>query len=114
MEVGLKSKRMMVEDAGALDGADWDGADDDAEEDEDGGAKRHSRAAFRAAAAKNWLGAGLASSAVETEPSGLICTRTLTRTVPRMLERAREEISGTALCTMTGAEGFAVAVFGTG
>ena len=71
MEVGLKSKRMMVE-RGAPEGADWDGADDDAEEDEDGGAKRHSRAAFRAAAAKNWLGAGLASSAVETEPSGLI------------------------------------------
>ena len=70
MELAVKSKRMMVE-RGAPEGADWDGADDE-EEAADGGAKRHSRAAFRAAAAKNWLGAGLASSAVETEPSGLI------------------------------------------
>jgi len=49
----------------------------------------------------------LASSAEETEPSGLICTRTLTRTVPRMLERAFEEMSGTTLWTIVGAAEFA-------
>jgi len=76
-------------------------------EAEEEGAKRHSLAAFRAAAAKNWLGAGLTSAAEETEPSGLICTRTLTRTVPRMLERALEEISGTTLWTIVGVAGFA-------
>jgi hypothetical protein len=88
----VKSKRMMAE-AGEL-------ADEV-------GAKRQSFAAFRAAAAKNWLGAGLPSSAEETEPSGLMCTRTLTRTVPRMLERALEEMSGTTLWTMAGAAEFA-------
>ena len=62
MAVGVKSKRTTVE-----------GED---------GANCHWRAAFRARSAKNWLGAGLASSAEETEPSGLRCTRTLMRTVP--------------------------------
>ena len=95
MEDGVKSKRIMAEEGAAPRAVEEDGAAED--EAEDGGAKCQSLAAFRAAAAKNWLGAGLASSAVETEPSGLICTRTLTRTVPRMLERALEEISGTTL-----------------
>jgi hypothetical protein len=88
----VKSKRIRVEEG-------------DAPEEE--GAKRHSRADFRAAAPKNWLGAGLPSSAEETEPSGLICTRTFTRTVPRMLERAFEEMSGTTLWTIVGADEFA-------
>jgi hypothetical protein len=92
VEDGVKSKRIMAAE------------EDEAEEK---GAKRHSLAAFRAAAAKNWLGAGLAISAEETEPSGLICTRTVTRTVPRMLERALEEISGTTLWMIVGVAGFA-------
>src|SRR5882724_7928937 len=65
--------------------------------EEDGVANCHWRAAFKAAAAKNWLGAGFASSAVETVPSGLICTRTLMRTVPRMVERDFSETSGRTL-----------------
>lgn len=65
--------------------------------EEDGAANCHWRAAFRAAAAKNWLGAGFASSAVETVPSGLICTRTLMRTVPRMVERDFSEAAGRTL-----------------
>jgi hypothetical protein len=109
VEDGVKSKRIMAEEEDAPRPAEEDeAAEDDAVDD--GGAKRQSRAAFRAAAAKNWLGAGLASSAEETEPSGLICTRTLTRTVPRMLERALEEMSGTTLWTMVGVAGFAFAV----
>ena len=44
------------------------GGADDAEED---GANRHWRAALRAKSAKNWLEAGFASPAEETEPSGL-------------------------------------------
>jgi len=108
VEDWLKSKRIMAEEEDVPRAADEDGAAEDDAVD-DGGAKRHSRAAFKAAAAKNWLGAGLASSAEETEPSGFICTRTLTRTVPRMLERALEEVSGTTLWTMVGVDGFAFA-----
>ena len=81
----MKSKRIMAEGL----------APEVAEED--GVANCHWRAAFRAATAKNWLGAGFASSAVETVPSGLICTRTLMRTVPRMVERDFSETSGRAL-----------------
>jgi hypothetical protein len=73
--------------------------------EEDGEANRHWRAAFRAATAKNWLGAGFASSAVETVPSGLICTRTLMRTVPRMVERDLSETSGRALRRTAGESG---------
>ena len=81
----MKSKRIMAE--------------------EDGVANCHWRAAFRAAAAKNWLGAGFASSAVETVPSGLICTRTLMRTVPRMVERDLSETSGRTLRSTAGESG---------
>jgi len=73
--------------------------------EEDGVANCHCRAAFRAAAAKNWLGAGLASWAVETVPSGLICTRTLMRTVPRMVERDFSETSGRTLRRTAGESG---------
>ena len=73
--------------------------------EEDGVANCHWRAAFRAAAAKNWLGAGFASSAVETVPSGLICTRTLMRTVPRMVERDFSETSGRTLRRTAGESG---------
>jgi len=85
VEVGVKSNRIMAE--------------------EDGVANCHWRAAFRAAAAKNWLGAGFASSAVETVPSGLICTRTLMRTVPRMVERGFSETSGRTLRRTAGESG---------
>src|SRR5439155_23204749 len=77
----------------------------DAAAEEDGWANCHWRAAFRAAAAKNWLGAGFASWAVETVPSGLICTRTLMRTVPRMVERDFSETSGRTLRTTAGESG---------
>jgi hypothetical protein len=73
--------------------------------EEDGVANCHWRAAFRAAAAKNWLGAGFASSTVETVPSGLICTRTLMRTVPRMVERDFSETSGRTLRRTAGESG---------
>jgi len=62
------------------------------------GANRQSRAAFKAMFAKNWLLAGESSSADETEPSGLSFTRTLIRTVPRIVLRAFDETSGTAWC----------------
>src|SRR5260370_8947681 len=70
--------------------------------DDDGAANCHCRAAFRARSAKNWLGAGLASSAEETVPSGLSCTRTLMRTLPRMVERAFSETTGRSLRWMEG------------
>jgi len=73
--------------------------------EEDGVANCHWRAAFSAAAAKNWLGAVFASSAVETVPSGLICTRTLMRTVPRIVERDFAETSGRTLRRTAGESG---------
>jgi hypothetical protein len=94
VEVGLKSKRIMVEEGNGSDGED------------DGTANCHWRAAFMAMSAKNWLGAGLASSAVETVPSGLSCTRTLMRTLPRIVERAFSETTGRTLRWITGAAGF--------
>ena len=97
VEVGVKSKRIMAE-----------GLPPEVAE-EDGVANCHWRAAFRAAAAKNWLGAGFASSAAETVPSGVICTRTLMRTVPRMVERAFSETTGRTLRWMEGAAGFTFA-----
>ena len=89
MEVWVKSKRTTVEDGKASE--------------EDGGANCHWRAAFRERSAKNWLGAGLANSAEETVPSGLSCTRTLMRTLPRMVERAFSETTGRSLRCMVGA-----------
>lgn len=100
MEVGVKSKRI-VTDAAVPVGSD-----------EAGGVNCHWRAAFSAAVAKNWLGAGAASSAVETVPSGLICTRTLMRTVPRMVERDFSETSGRTLRTTVGDMEFALEVAG--
>jgi len=90
----VKSKRIMA-----------DGLAPEAAE-EDGVANCHWRAAFKAAAAKNWLGAGFASAAVETVPSGLICTRTLMRTVPRMVERDFSETSGRTLRRTAGESGW--------
>jgi hypothetical protein len=90
----VKSKRMMAE-----------GLAPEVRE-EDGVANCHWRADFRAAAAKNWLGARFASSAVETVPSGLICTRTLMRTVPRMVERDFSETSGRTLRRTAGEAGW--------
>ena len=89
MEVWVKSKRIMVEGGNGSDGANC-----------------HCRAAFRARSAKNWLGAGLANSAKETVPSGLSCTRTLIRTLPRMVVRAFSETTGRTLRWMVGAAGF--------
>jgi hypothetical protein len=66
------------------------------------GAKRQSRAAFRARFAKNWLLAGEFRSADLTVPSGFTCTRTLMRTVPRMVLRAFSETSGITWCTASG------------
>ncbi len=97
MEVRVKSKRITVEEGKGSDG------------DEEGGANCHWRAAFRERPAKNWLGAGLASSAEETVPSGLSCTRTLMRTLPRMVERAFSETTGRTLRWMEGAAGFTFA-----
>jgi hypothetical protein len=94
VEVCVKSKRIMVE------------GDNDSDGDVDGGANCHCRAAFRAKPAKNWLGAGLANSTEETVPSGLSCTRTLIRTLPRMVERAFSETTGRTLRWMAGAAGF--------
>jgi len=90
----VKSKRIMA-----------DGLAPEAAE-EDGVANCHWRAAFKAAAAKNWLAAGFASAAVETVPSGLICTRTLMRTVPRMVERDFSETSGRTLRRTAGESGW--------
>jgi hypothetical protein len=59
------------------------------------GANRQSRAAFNARFAKNWLLAPESSAAADTEPSGFNCTRTLMRTVPRIVLRAFCETSGT-------------------
>ena len=58
------------------------------------GANRQSRAAFNARFAKNWLLAAESSAVDETEPFGFNCTRTLIRTVPRMVLRAFCETSG--------------------
>ena len=88
MEVCVKSKRITVDGGKASE--------------EDGGANCHWRAALRARSAKNWLDAGAASSAEETVPSGLSCTRTLTRTLPRMVERAFSETTGRTLRWMVG------------
>jgi hypothetical protein len=68
-------------------------------EERDEGAKRHSRTAFNAMFAKNGLLAGESSAAEETEPSGLTSTRTLMRTVPRIVLRAFEETSGITWCS---------------
>ena len=68
------------------------------------GANCHCRAALSARFAKNWLGAGESRSADETEPSEFSCTRTLIRTVPRMVSRAFCETSGTTLCVTSGVE----------
>jgi hypothetical protein len=86
----VKSKRTTVEEGNDSDG------------DDDGGANCHWRAAFRERSAKNWLGAGAASLAEETVPSGLSCTRTLMRTLPRMVERAFSETTGRTLRWMDG------------
>jgi hypothetical protein len=88
VEVWVKSKRITV-DGGKVS-------------EEDGGANCHWRAALRARSAKNWLDAGASSSAEETLPSGLSCTRTLTRTLPRMVERAFSETTGRTLRWMDG------------
>jgi hypothetical protein len=90
----VKSKRITVDGGKGSPGAD------------DGAANCHWRAAFRARSAKNWLDAGAASSAEETVPSGLSCTRTLTRTLPRMVERAFSDTTGRTLRWMAGAAGF--------
>jgi len=90
VEVWVKSKRITVDGGSGSEGED------------DGAANRHCRAAFRASSAKNWLGAGAASSAEETVPSGLSCTRTLIRTLPRMVERAFSETTGRTLRWMEG------------
>ena len=90
MEVWVKSKRITVDGGSG------------SEEDDGGAANCHCRAAFRARSAKNWLGAGAASSAEETVPSGLSCTRTLMRTLPRMVERAFSETTGRTLRWMDG------------
>jgi hypothetical protein len=74
VEDWVKSKRSTAE-AGGPD-------EDEPEGEEEGGANCHWRAAFRARLAKKGLAAGELSSAEETEPSGLSCTRTLMRTVP--------------------------------
>lgn len=97
MEVWVKSKRITVE------GGRVDEADPSEEEEDDGAANCHWRAAFRARSAKNWLGAGADSSAEETVPSGLSCTRTLMRTLPRIVERAFSETTGRTLRWMEGA-----------
>ena len=107
MEVGVKSKRMMAE-VGAL--PDNEEAAEEAGFDESAGwANCHWRAAWSARSAKNWLEAGLASSAVETVPSGLSCTRTLMRTVPRMVARDFSETTGMTLRRTVGASGLAFA-----
>lgn len=92
MEVWVKSKRITVDE----------GKTAEEEDDDDGAANCHWWAAFRARSAKNWLGAGAASSAEETVPSGLSCTRTLMRTLPRMVERAFSETTGRTLRWMEG------------
>ena len=94
MEVWVKSKRIIVEEGSGSD------------EDDDGATNCHWRAAFRARSAKNRLGTGLANSAEETLPSGSSCTRTLIRTLPRMVERALSETTGRTLRWMVGAAGF--------
>jgi len=98
VEVWVKSKRITVDGGKAAEEADGP----EEEDDDDGALNCHWRAAFRARSAKNWLGAGLASSAEETVPSGLSCTRTLMRTLPRMVERAFSETTGRTLRWMEG------------
>src|SRR5947207_566773 len=100
VDVLVKSKRTTT---GAPDGVPVT----DAPDEDDGCANCHWRAAFNAAAAKNSLEAGLASSAEETVPSGFNFTRTLIRTVPRMVERDLSETSGNTLRMIEGGAGFA-------
>lgn len=100
--VWVKSKRITAEP----------GMDEPAAEEEAGCANCHWRAAFSARSAKNWLEAGLASSAVETVPSGLSCTRTLMRTVPRMVARDFSETSGRTLRSTARAGGSAADEWG--
>ena len=104
MEIWVKSKRMR-----AVVGAEAEG-EESGEDALAGAANCHWRAAFRARSAKNWLAAGLASSAEETVPSGLSCTRTLMRTLPRMVLRAFSETSGRILRMTVGASGLAFVV----
>lgn len=63
------------------------------------GANFHCRAASSASLAKNWLGAAESSSAEATEPSEFKATRTLMRTVPRIVERAFSETFGKTWCS---------------
>ena len=74
-----------------------------------GAANCHCRAAFRARFAKKSLDAGVFSSAEDTVPSGLSRTRTLTRTVPDIVERALSETSGSTLRTIAGADALSFA-----
>lgn len=76
----VKSKRINAD--GTLDGENF-----------------HWRAASSASLAKNWLGAAESRSAEATEPSGFTLTRTLMRTVPRIVERALSETLGITWCT---------------
>ena len=106
----MKSKRIRAVDGRA---ASEDEASAEEEADTDaGGANCHWRAAFSARSAKNWLAAGLASSAEETVPSGLSCTRTFMRTLPRMVLRAFSDTSGRILRITVGATGLALTVAG--
>jgi len=102
--VGVKSNRITVED-GRVE-AD---APEVAEEEDEAAANCHWRAACKARSAKNWLGAGVANSEEETVPSGLSCTRTLMRTVPRIVERDFSETCGRTLRMMDGDAGFTFA-----
>src|SRR5882762_1211 len=83
-----------------------------AEDDEAGGPNCHCWAALRARAEKNWLAAGLASSAEATVPSGLSCTRTEMRTVPLMVARAFSETSGRILRTTVSGAGLVLEAAG--
>src|SRR6267142_568502 len=84
----------------------------EAEDEEAGGPNCHCWAALRASAEKNWLAAGLASSAEATVPSGLSCTRTEMRTVPLMVARAFSETSGRILRTTVSGAGLVFAATG--
>src|SRR6266481_7330234 len=69
------------------------------------------RADWRARSAKYLLGPGESSSAWETFPPGSTWTRTVTRTLPRMVLRAFSETSGktwsrTSPCAGEAAENF--------
>jgi len=91
----LPDDEEVAEEAGFDESASW--------------ANCHWRAALSARSAKNWLETGLASSAVETVPSGLSCTRTLMRTLPRMVARDFSETTGMTLRRTVGASGLAFA-----